>query len=81
MVLFLALSFVSIPKTKQEAFSHLEWSQATFDVMVALDISDICDLVPLPLEKIKIKKITTIDCRWLYTVEFGLEGKMDQLKA
>ena len=69
------LSFVSIPKTVQEALSHPEWRQAMLDEMTALETSNTWDLVPLPPGK------TTVDCRWVYTVKVGPEGKIDRFKA
>ena len=43
--------------------------------MAALHSTSTWDLVPLPADK------SPVDCRWVYTVKTGLDGRVDHLKA
>ena len=45
------------------------------DEMVALHSTGTWDLVVLPVGKFPI------GCRWVYTVNVGLDGQVDRLKA
>lgn len=44
------------------------------DQMCVLQSSDSWELVPLPLG------MSLVSCRWLYTAEVGLDGKIDALR-
>ena len=69
------LSSVSLPKIVHEAFSHPGWKQAMVEEMVALHSTGTWDLVTLPASK------SPVGCHWVYTVNIGLDGRVDRLKA
>ena len=69
------LSFVSLPKTVHEAFSHPSWKQAMVEEMAVLHSTGTWDLVTLLIGK------SPVGCRWVYTVKIGPNGEVDCLKA
>lgn len=70
-----SLDSVVILKTIGEAMSDLGWQQSMIDEMAVLHSNDTWDLVPLPDGKI------IVDCRRVYTVKIGYDGKIDCRKA
>ncbi|XP_050890899.1 uncharacterized protein LOC127096364 [Lathyrus oleraceus] len=70
-----ALASISIPKTIQEALSHLGWRQTIFDEMSALESNHTWEFVPLPPGK------SVVGCRWIFNVKVGPDGQVDRLKA
>jgi len=69
-----SLSYVTIPKSPQEALSHPGWQHAMIDEMTALESNQTWTLVPPPSGK------SIVGCRWV-TVKVGPDGRIDRLKA
>ncbi|RVX07439.1 Retrovirus-related Pol polyprotein from transposon RE2 [Vitis vinifera] len=75
LLLFSAISSVSLSKSTHEALSHPGWRQAMVDEMAALHSNGTWDLVVLPSGK------STVGYRWVYAVKVGPDGQVDRLKA
>ena len=70
-----SLDSISLSDSVREALSHPGWRSAMVDEMQALDDNSTWDLVPLPIGKM------AIGCRWVFAVEFNLDGSVARLKA
>ncbi|MCO5588026.1 hypothetical protein L7F22_041980 [Adiantum nelumboides] len=63
------------PTCFDEAIGNMKWEQAMDEEMVALDVNETWELVPLP----KGKK--SIGCKWVYKVKHNAYGSISRYKA
>ena len=69
------VSCVSVLQTVHKALSHPDWKQVMVEEMTALHSSGTWDLITLSASK------TPVECRWVYTMKIGPDGRVDRLKA
>ncbi|MCO5582384.1 hypothetical protein L7F22_036279 [Adiantum nelumboides] len=58
-----------------EAIGNMKWEQAMEEEMVALDVNETWELVPLPEGK------KSIGCKWVYKVKHNADGSISRYKA
>jgi len=73
---FIALTDeVKVPTNIQHALENPKWKEAVLEEMKALVDNQTWDIVEPP----KDKKI--LDCKWIFTVKYNVDGKIDRYKA
>jgi hypothetical protein len=69
------LSCMEIPNTVQDALKVLEWKEAVFEEMKALEKNGTWELGDLPRGK------KTVGCKWVFTVKYKSDGSLERYKA
>jgi len=72
----LSLSFISIPKSYEEAILVPVWKQAMDDEMNALVYRETWELVSTSTDDIVV-----VGCRWVYTLKYRLDGSVNRYKV
>ena len=66
---------MEIPKSVQDALKIPKWKRAFFEKMKALEKNKTWETVDFPREK------TTMGCKWVFTIKYGLNGSLERYKA
>ena len=69
------VSSVVIPNNVQEALNVLEWKEAIFEEVKALEKNATWETVDLPHGK------TIVGCKWVFTVKYNSDGSLERYKA
>ncbi|CAN1170498.1 Retrovirus-related Pol polyprotein from transposon TNT 1-94 [Linum perenne] len=69
------LDSVMVPKTIEEAMKSASWKKAVMEELHALEKNETWEVVSLPPGK------NTVDCKWLFTVKYKADGKIERFKA